>query len=121
MEKWKDIEGYEGLYQVNWNGEIKALSKVVEIGNGGKRYQPEKIMKVTRRGVGRDYLCIVLYKDKKPKMHSVHRLVATAFIQNVNNHPLVMHMDDNPSNNSVSNLKWGTHSQNNRGRNQYTI
>ena len=121
MEKWKDIEGYEGLYQVNQNGEIKALSKVIEIGNGAKRYHPEKLMKTTRRGVDRDYLCVVLYKDKKPKMYSLHRLVAAAFIDNVNNHPLVMHMDDNPSNNSVSNLKWGTYSENNRGRNQYTI
>ena len=123
MKNWKDIDGYEGLYQVNTDGEIKSLPKIVNIANGATRIQPEKLMKLTQRGKDRKYLCVVLYKDKKRKMYSIHRLVASTFIENPkpNEYGLVMHKDDDPSNNCVDNLKWGNHSQNNEGRNQYTI
>jgi hypothetical protein len=120
MEIWKDIKGYEGLYQVSNYGNVKSLPKNVSIGKGAIRIQPEKILKNTFRNA-KTYLCVCLYKNTKPKLISVHRLVADAFLNNLNNYPIVMHKDDNPQNNHINNLMWGTHSENNKGRNQYTI
>ena len=94
--KWKDIPGYEGLYQVSNLGEIKSLN----YRNTGK----EKIIKPRKNKGG--YLRVVLCKNGKQKDFLVHRLVAIAFIPNHNNYNQVNHKDENPSNNNVNNLEW---------------
>ena len=96
--KWKDIPGYEGLYQVSNLGEIKSLN----YRNTGK----EKIIKPRKNKGG--YLRVVLCKNGKQKDFLVHRLVAVAFIPNHNNYNQVNHKDENPSNNNVNNLEWCT-------------
>ena len=96
--KWKDIPGYEGLYQVSNLGEIKSLN----YRNTGK----EKIIKPRKNKGG--YLRVVLCKNGKQKDFLVHRLVAIAFIPNHNNYNQVNHKDENPSNNNVNNLEWCT-------------
>ena len=58
------------------------------------------------------YLRVCLCADRKPKMESIHRLVAKAYLPNPKNLPCVMHLDDNPKNNHVSNLRWATHQEN---------
>lgn len=63
------------------------------------------------------YFRVCLYGNKKPKMKLVHRLVAGTYIPNPNNLPCVMHLDDNPTNNSISNLRWATHQENMKDRN----
>lgn len=95
-EIWRDIEGFEGLYQVSSYGRIKSL-------NYNKTKQ-ERILKnfLNKKG----YLQVNLHKDGKIKKFSVHRLVATAFLENPNNLPQVNHKDENKSNNCVSNLEW---------------
>ena len=96
-EIWKDIKGYEGLYQIsNW-GRVKSL--------GNNKTRKEKILKpcILKKG---NYLRIGLRKNGKRKMYLVHRLVAEAFIQNPNNLPFINHKDENPSNNCVSNLEY---------------
>lgn len=103
-EIWKDIEGYEGLYQISSIGRIKALSK--KVGRGRQYQVAEKILKpqITPNG----YLRLHLNKDGKRKYYSVHRLVAIAFIHNPNNYPQINHKDENKTNNNVINLEWCT-------------
>ena len=102
MNQWKDVVGYEGLYQVNKNGQIYSL-----ISN--------KTLKFFYRGSRQDnkYLVVELHKNKKGKTISVHRIVAEAFIPNPNNLPCVNHKDGNKYNNCVDNLEWCTYSENN--------
>ena len=95
MEIWRDIEGYENLYQVSNLGRVRSL-----------KYNKEKILKPANNGGG--YLKVGLSQNNKTKQYLVHRLVATAFIPNPNNLPVVNHKDEKHSNNSVDNLEWCT-------------
>lgn len=91
-EIWKDIVGYEGLYQVSNFGRIKSNYKSI----------------ILQPGLCRGYLIVNLYKNKKSLSQKVHRLVAQAFIPNPENKPTVNHIDGNKQNNYVSNLEWAT-------------
>ena len=109
-EVYKDIEGYEGLYQVSNLGNVKSLVNH----NGIAR---EKILKNIKAING--YLLVNLYKNKTIKRLYVHRLVAQSFIENPNNFPCVNHKDECKTNNVVTNLEWCTHKYNleyNNGR-----
>lgn len=114
-EVWKDVVGYEGLYQVSSLGNIKILGKqVVDCGKGGtvrKRYFKSRLMRLQVNAQG--YYTVSLTKDRRQHNKLVSRLVAEAFIPNPNNLPCVNHKDENPKNNSVSNLEWCTRAYNN--------
>lgn len=101
MEVWRDIAGYEGLYQVSNKGRIKSLLD-------GK----ERILRL-HANIRWGYLNTFLYKDKKRKTFRVHRLVAMAFIPNPDNLPEVNHKDEIVNNNCVENLEWCTSLYNN--------
>jgi hypothetical protein len=105
-EIWRDIEGYEGLYQVSNLGRVKSLYRVT-ISNSGRRYTCQEM--ILRQGVStRNYRNVVLRKNCSSKTYSVHQLVARAFIPNPDNLPMINHKDENPSNNCVDNLEWCT-------------
>lgn len=113
VEIWKDIKGYEGLYQVSTCGRIKSLARMVPFSNihtSGYRQLKEKILKggITKDG----YNVVTLRKDNIGKIYSIHRLVAETFIPNPNNLPEVNHKDENKVNNHVDNLEWCTHQYN---------
>lgn len=93
-EIYKDIQGYEGLYQISNLGNVKSLH------TRGK----EKILKPAKNHKG--YLTVGLCQQEKQKTHYIHRLVAMAFIENPNNLPQINHKDINPANNTVENLEW---------------
>ena len=99
MEEWRDIKGYEGRYQVSNLGRVKSLKD--RYGN----YR-EKIL--NPRNSIQGYLDISLYKNGVSKRFKVHRLVAEAFISNINNYSQVNHKDENKQNNRVENLEWCT-------------
>lgn len=104
-EIWRDIEGYEGLYQVSNIGRVKSLM----FRNNKYSISREKIMACTIRS---GYYVLVLRKNKERKSEQVHRLVAKAFIPNPNNLLIVNHKDFNRRNNNVQNLEWCTQKQN---------
>lgn len=102
-EEWKDIKGYEGLYQVSSCGRVKTLPK--KRINGTNFYiQKERIM--SQQLKQKRYLGVCLVKDGIYKNFLVHRLVAEAFIENPNGYEQVNHIDCNKLNNEVENLEW---------------
>lgn len=106
MEEWRDVVGYEGLYQVSNAGAVKSLPRV----DYANRKLKGKVLKLRKDKNG--YIISTLYKDGIRKDHSVHRLVASAFIENPDNFPQVNHKDENPGNNNVTNLEWCTNKYN---------
>lgn len=113
MEEWKDIEGYEGLYQVSNLGRVKSLVRETPFTNRwGQRItrtRKEFIMKTKEQFNGYLYLCL---RNCGAKWISVHRLVAQAFIPNPDNKPQIDHIDGNKHNNCVENLRWVTAAEN---------
>ena len=91
MEIWKDIEGYEGLYQVSNMGRVKSL-----------KFGKERILNPSKNR----YVIVTLSKDNKTNYFQVHRLVAKAFIPNPHNLPQVNHRNEDKTDNRVDNLEW---------------
>jgi hypothetical protein len=108
--EWKDIPGYQGLYQVSNNGEVKSLKKEVKTKSNSLRTVSERILKTAVNQHG--YVVINLYKEGVSKNWRVHRLVALVFCSNPNDLNVVNHIDGNKLNNHYSNLEWCTHSDN---------
>lgn len=111
LEEWKDIVGYEGLYQISTLGNVRSYDRIVNCRNGHTRTIKGKVLATTRSGGG--YLKVMLTKDSVAKNHRIHRLVAMAFIPNPDNLPDVNHIDEDKTNNKVSNLEWCSRSYNN--------
>lgn len=115
QEIWKDIAGYEGLYQVSNLGRVKSLERYTQ-NHGKPQHHPEQIKKPSdkkRKGVLQGYLALQLYKNNEGKNFHVHRLVAEAFIPNPENKRTVNHKNGDKHDNRVENLEWTTYSENN--------
>ena len=100
MEQWKDVSGFEGLYQVSNTGKIKRLFK-----NGKERLL---IGKKDRDG----YVTVILSRNQNKKHCMLHRLIAEAFVPNTESKPQINHKDRNKQNNNVDNLEWVTVAEN---------
>lgn len=102
-EEWRDIKGYEGLYQVSNLGRVKSLSKYHKTKSG--YFSKERILKQIYNDRG--YKLVGLSKEWKKEKIFVHRLVAEAFISNPNNYLQVNHINEfEKDNNRVENLEW---------------
>ena len=100
-EIWKDIEGYEGIYQVSSFGRVRSLDRMVIMRNGRSRIKRGQILKERRTKHGYVRVQLGVNNDQY-----IHRLVASTFISNSDNLPQVNHKDENKSNNRVDNLEW---------------
>lgn len=110
MEVWKDIKGYEGLYQVSNFGNVKSLSRSKK-NHSKMQHIPEKLK--SYRVDPQGYLMLDLYKNNKQKTVRVHRLVAEAFVPNDDAKETVNHIDGDKSNNIASNLEWASFKEQN--------
>lgn len=106
MEEWKSIPGYEGLYEVSSYGRVKSLDRY----DSRNCFRKGRILK--QNNDGRGYMSVQLCLNGKIKKYLVHRLVAQTFIPNPDNLPEVNHKDENPENNSVTNIEWCNRSYN---------
>ncbi|MEW4131938.1 NUMOD4 domain-containing protein [Bacillus thuringiensis] len=108
--EWKDIEGYEGLYQVSTFGEVRSYDRVVPARAGKTALRKGRILSQMTKPNG--YKAISLTRNKNDKIQAlVHRLVASAFLINEFNKPQVNHKDGDKSNNEVINLEWSDSSE----------
>jgi len=113
-EIWKDIGGYEGIYQVSNFGNVRSLDRTRILRNCYGEYTPRhdsgKLMSGTDNGQG--YLIVGLKKDGNRENHYIHRLVADAFCERKENCEVINHLDHNRRNNCASNLEWCTQKDN---------
>ena len=96
IEQWKDVKGYEGLYQVSSIGRVKSL----------------RIDRMLKPNNHHEYNRVSLVKDGKKRNCLVHRLVAMAFIPNPSNKKQINHINKNRSDNRVDNIEWVTQREN---------
>ena len=97
-EEWRTINEYPDYIISNW-GRVKSI-----------KFGKERILKQGKNRYG--YFYVGLCKDRKRKYYFVHRIVATHFLPNPENKPQIDHIDTNPQNNCISNLRWVTNKEN---------
>ena len=112
IEVWKDIEGYEGKYQISNMGNVRSLYVNRHLGRHNKDVVIPKIRNLTPTDNGHGYLVVALRKMTEKKNYYVHRLVAEAFLEQVEGKNVVNHIDYNTKNNSVLNLEWCSQKEN---------
>lgn len=110
-EQWKDIKGYEGLYEVSNYGNVRSLDRTIKRGQGHMTIKGCILIPFYEEKKG--YYQVALAKDGKVKKYRIHRLVAVAFLKNPYNYTDVNHKDEVKTNNNVDNLEWCTRKYNN--------
>lgn len=112
-EIWKDIPGYEGMYQVSNLGNVKSLDRIVK--NIKNKKQRKLKGKLLSYGIsGKNYYTVSLCKGGKCKTHFIHSLAAICFLNHDKNQKgmVVNHIDMNKLNNKLSNLEIISHRKN---------
>ncbi|MBB0990059.1 hypothetical protein G6009_00955 [Dietzia sp. SLG510A3-30A2] len=109
-EEWRQVVGYEGIYEVSNRGRVRSVDREVTSTSGQRYVVPGQSRKITVRKDGRH--TVSLCRDGAHVYRNVHKLVAEAFIGPCPEGALVLHFDDDRSNNHVENLRYGTHGDN---------
>lgn len=114
-EEWREISGYEGLYEVSNMGRVRSL----RFRNGQTNKKREEPLTMAQ-GEVRGYSYVILADNNHiARNHRVHRLVAQAFLPNPNNYPEVNHKNEIRNDNRAENLEWCTRSYNQSYGNWY--
>lgn len=106
LERWLPVVGYEGRYEVSNLGRVRSLDRVTRHG----RRRKGRMLKPTP--MPRGYQLVNLWLDNSPRMWLIHRLVLTAFVGPAPEGTEALHGIGGPGNNTLPNLRWGTHSEN---------
>lgn len=114
VERWKDIAGYEGRYQVSDDGRIKAVSfrqRYTHWRTGAELFRTTKERIVASQKINSGYLIVHLHQNGGRVAHLVHRLVAVAFL-GTSTASIVNHKNGNKQDNTIYNLEWVTDTEN---------
>lgn len=118
MEQWKDIPGYEGIYQASNTGHIRSVEgKTTYSKRHGEVHWKSRVLKEKwhtrcRCSSGHKDSRVVLYKEGQNKTYLVARLVAMTWVDGYENSKTVNHIDGDPSNNNIENLEWVSKAEN---------
>lgn len=115
MEKWRDIPGYEGIYEASTEGRIRSSEgKTTSNARYSVRHWKQRIIKQKHqaRSTGKKDARVCLWKDGKENTHLVSRLIAMAWCAGYADGMTVNHIDGNPENNHADNLEWVTRREN---------
>lgn len=112
QEIWKDVKGYEGIYQISSLGRLRSLDRIVVTKAGWTKRHKGVLIK-TECVQNSGYIKVDLHKNGKAKPYLLHRIVAETFLENPNSFPQVNHKDQNKLNNCAYNLEWCTQLYNN--------
>lgn len=114
MTDWKDIHGYEGLYQVSSDGRVKSLpflQRYTHWRTGKELFRQTKERILSANIINSGYAVVQLWKNDKAQPFLIHRLVAEYYLQG-SPKPTVNHKDGNKLNNKINNLEWASYSEN---------
>lgn len=109
-EEWRPVPNYEGIYEVSNHGRVKSLERIVKIRTGGERKYGGIILKPQIGSHG--YRSVCLFKDKKPRQHTIHALVLSSFQRSKKDGEVCRHLDGNQLNNHTENIVWGSYREN---------
>lgn len=110
-EEWRPIPGWEGSYEVSNLGRIRGVDRlVVHTRSTGKRFAKGKILRQHANDYG--YMFVMGSSENRQRRIWVHRAVLEAFVEARPQGMVTMHLDNNPKNNRLQNLKWGTQKEN---------
>lgn len=109
MENWKDIQGYEGVYEISDLGQIRSVDRLVINPKKGIRRVAGRVLKPS---ICKGYYYLILCKEGKKKFSQIHILVASHYVPNPENKPEVNHKDGNKLNNAANNVEWCTKLEN---------
>lgn len=113
-EKWLPVPGWEGFYSVSDQGRVRSEPRRIVRSDGVQQFHAGRVLADKANGSGRSVVQLSRHGVMKPML--VHRLVALAFLPNPDGFRVVRHLDDNPRDNRLVNLAWGTHADNQRDR-----
>lgn len=108
-ENWREIPGYEGLYEVSDIGNVRSICRVVHYANGSTRTIQGKVL---TKNLSNGYHAVTLSRNNSQKIFLVHRLVALLFLGSPKSNEVVNHKDGNKTNNAAINLEWCTQKEN---------